>query len=1206
MEVKLLDFQTSTVDDAFIIHMFGINEKGESFSIEIPDFKPSFYCRVPDWYTKTDKIEFLKHVQSVIGPYMADSIIDCALLNRKKMDGFDGQRDHKFICFKFKGLPCFHKVKNLWYHEIQSSKPSKFNKKEGFAWVLKQEGYKFKTHHIYLYESFIPPLLRYFHIKNISPSGWIQLSNYTLTEECEKRTTCTYELIISAKDIDPLPLKETIVPYKICSFDIEASSSHGDFPLPVKDYKKLAQNIVEQFEHETSHTSKNVLLVLKKCMKAAYGFDKQEYIDIVYTKKPVTEEQIDVLFERWIKQPLKHYVPTESVQLHAIVHDDSDEEDTPRAIISEYNQDATVLDMMKDIEFDKESKINELYKGLNSLFPKIEGDKVTFIGSTFVNYGVNKPYLNHCIVLGGCSPIENTVIECYDTEAKVLIAWKDLIQRENPDILIGYNTFGFDCKFMFHRAVETGCVEEFLQLSRTENIAGKFEHGSWNIEESTIFLASGEYNLSYFKMQGRIQIDLYTMFRRDYQLESYKLDNVSAYFIGDKVLRLEHKDTNETYIYSKNLQGLEKTNYVVFEEVSHSSDYYKNGKKFKALEVHKDYFVVEGLIRPDLKKQVRWCLAKDDVDHHDIFRLAKGSDDDRATIATYCIQDCNLVHHLLQKIDLITELCEMANICSVPIDFIIMRGQGIKLASLVSKQCREQGILMPNLQKSDNEESYEGAFVLDPKCGFYFDTPIFVDDFNSLYPSVICADNMSHDSLVNVKVYDLEHNLIREHGVKKNGVYVYDNLPGYTYVDIQSDTFQYIRKTPKAAAVKHVSGYQVCRFAQFPDNKKAIIPSVLEKLLKARKDTKKLMETEQDPFMKKIYNKRQNAFKVAANSVYGQCGASTSMFYNKYVASSCTAGGRQMLIYAKTVIENVYNGRDCETSQGIVNVSAECIYGDTDSVFFKFKLIQNGKELRGKEALGLSMELGTESGDLVSSMLKPPHKLAFEKAILPFALFSKKRYIGDYYEEDTEHCYRKSMGIVLKRRDNAPFLKDGYGGVIDILMKDQDVGKAVDFVKSMMQKLVSGQISLDKLCITKSLRSGYKNPQSIAHKVLADRIGKRDPGNKPKPGDRVKYAFVEVKKEKGVKQLQGNKIETPEYIREHKLEIDYPHYITNQLMKPLQQVFALLLEQLPGFDKAKYEMDLHKFKELDKDAFEKKETLLRNKEIKRLIFDEFL
>ena len=1203
MQVKLLDFQTSTRDDAFIIHMFGLNEKGETYSIEIPDFKPSFYCRVPDWYTKTDKNEFLRHVQQAVGPYMADSILECALINRKKMDGFDGEREHKFICFKFKGLPCFHRVKNLWYHEIASTKPSKFNKKPGFAWVLKKEGYKFKTHYIQLYEAFIPPLLRYFHIKNISPSGWIQITDYTESEE--PNTTCDYEVVVSAKDIEPLPLKETIVPYKICSFDIEASSSHGDFPLPVKDYKKLAQNIVEQFEHLDS--SIDVEKVLHRCIDAAFGFDQMEYIDIMYPKRPVTKPQIVGLFERWIRQPLKHYVPTESVQVHAVVQDDSDDETDHPTRTTEYNQESTVLDMMRDKEFDKDSKINELHKGLNHLFPKIKGDQVTFIGSTFVNYGVNKPYLNHCIVLGGCSPIENTVVECYDTEEKVLLAWKDLIQRENPDILIGYNTFGFDCKFMFHRAVENDCIEDFLQLSRTMNIAGKYENGSWHIEESTIFLASGEYNLSYFKMQGRLQIDLYTMFRRDYQLESYKLDNVSAYFIGDKVTKLIHKeDTNETYVYSKNLQGLEKMNYVVFEEVSHSSDYYKNGKKFRALEVFKDYFVVEGLITPNLKKQVRWCLAKDDVDHHEIFRLSKGSDDDRATIARYCIQDCNLVHHLFQKIDLMTELVEMGNICSVPIDFIVMRGQGIKLASLVSKQCREQGILMPMVQKSENDEGYEGAIVLDPKCGFYFDTPIIVNDYNSLYPSVICADNMSHDSLVSIKVYDLEHNLIQEHGVKRQGVYIYDNLPGYKYVDIQSDTFKYVRKTPKAAAVKQVSGYQICRFAQFPDDRKAIIPSVLQKLLKARKDTRKMMETEEDPFMKKILNKRQNAFKVAANSVYGQCGASTSMFYNKYVASSCTAGGRTMLIFAKSVIENVYKNRDCETVYGNVNATAEYIYGDTDSVFFRFKLIQNGKQLLGKDALGISMELGKEAGDLVTAMLKPPHKLAFEKAILPFALFSKKRYIGDYYEEDTENCYRKSMGIVLKRRDNSPFLKDSYGGVIDILMKDQDIGKAVEFVQNTMRKLVAGQISLEKLCITKSLRSGYKNPQSIAHKVLADRIGKRDPGNKPKPGDRVKFAFIEVQKEKGVKQLQGNKVETPEFIRQQKCSIDYSHYITNQLMKPLQQVFSLVLEQLPGFDKAKYELEMQKFKELDKDAFEKKETLVRNKEIKRLIFDEFL
>ena len=139
-----------------------------------------------------------------------------------------------------------------------------------------------------------------------------------------------------------------------------------------------------------------------------------------------------------------------------------------------------------------------------------------------------------------------------------------------------------------------------------------------------------------------------------------------------------------------------------------------------------------------------------------------------------------------------------------------------------------------------------------------------------------------------------------------------------------------------------------------------------------------------------------------------------------------------------------------------------------------------------------------------------------------------------------------------------------------------------------------------------SRRSGYKNPNSIAHNVLANRIGRRDPGNKPKPGNRMKYLFIKTKPVKGVKELQGDKIETPEFVREHKLAPDYKYYITNQMMKPLQQVFALVLDKIPGFNRQKYEADLEQYKDLDPDAFEKKETLLKNKEIKQLIFSEFI
>jgi DNA polymerase elongation subunit (family B) len=382
------------------------------------------------------------------------------------------------------------------------------------------------------------------------------------------------------------------------------------------------------------------------------------------------------------------------------------------------------------------------------------------------------------------------------------------------------------------------------------------------------------------------------------------------------------------------------------------------------------------------------------------------------------------------------------------------------------------------------------------------------------------------------------------------------------------------------------------------------MPSILEELLKARSDTRKKMATESNPFLRKMLDNRQLAYKVTANSLYGQTGAKTSKFYDKDVAACCTAVGRMLIMFSKSVIETVYNNRECETSLGTVRVTAKCIYGDTDSVFVNYIIMKDGVRISGKQALGATIELSTEAGDLITECLKPPHKLAFEKVLMPFVLLSKKRYVGMLYEDDSDKCYRKSMGIVLKRRDNARIVKSVYGGLIDILMHHGSADEAVVFVKQELRKLVNKQVPLEKLIITKSLRSGYKNPMQIAHKVLADRIGVRDPGNKPKSGDRVLYAYIDIPRKKG--QLQGDRIETPEYIEKNKIPIDYSFYITNQLMKPLAQVFELLLEKIKGFDAATYEKELMKWKHLPEEKYVKKVESIRLKEVSRLIFDEFI
>jgi hypothetical protein len=288
------------------------------------------------------------------------------------------------------------------------------------------------------------------------------------------------------------------------------------------------------------------------------------------------------------------------------------------------------------------------------------------------------------------------------------------------------------------------------------------------------------------------------------------------------------------------------------------------------------------------------------------------------------------------------------------------------------------------------------------------------------------------------------------------------------------------------------------------------------------------------------------------------------------------------------------------------------IVHNTDSVFFTFNLqTPQGEPIRGKKALEITIELAQEAGHLASAFLKGPHDLEYEKTFMPFCLLSKKRYVGMLYETDPEKCKRKEMGICLKRRDSAPIVKDIYGGVIDILMKEQNIQKAIEFLKQSLQDLVDERVPMDKLIITKSLRSGYKNPKAIAHKVLADRIAARDPGNKPTSGDRIPFVYTVSSNKKA---LQGEKIETPSFVIEQGVKIDYAFYITNQIMKPVQQLFALVLEriwimqrkELTALRPFKKEVELLRKSIPDDEKFNDKLEQLRNKKVKAMLFDDYL
>lgn len=782
--------------------------------------------------------------------------------------------------------------------------------------------------------------------------------------------------------------------------------------------------------------------------------------------------------------------------------------------------------------------------------PEVENNKIIQIGTTFSKYGEDECFLKHIIVLGSCNPIENAIVETYENEKDVLLAWSRLIKKENPDIVTGYNIFGFDYDYIYKRCKKLGINSEFSKLSRIDETT-KF------VEKDLSSSAMGENKLLYYNMIGRINIDLMKYIQRNYSLPTYKLDFVASNFIKESI-----KNINNNEIITDSTYGLKINSYI---NITYFDGLTENIlKKYHVVDIkNNSIFVNENIDIIGLESyKMYWTQAKDDISPNDIFDKQKGTAEDRKIIAVYCLKDCELCNLLISKLQVINNNVGMANVCSVPLSYLFMRGQGIKIFSLVSKKCMELNYAIPVISYKNNEnndsenEGYEGATVLEPKIGIHFE-PIAVLDYASLYPRSMICKNLSHECLVTDEQYL--------------------NLPGFVY-----NTIKYNNEDGTVTT---------CIFAK-KENEYGILPSILLELLDARDATKKKMKNEKSPFMKAILDGLQLAFKVSANSLYGSTGAKTSSIYLKHIAACTTAVGRDMLLFAKTFIEiklkHIINNGMTNSYENFYNITKKIlnidddlfinnifneikkftfnftinpkiIYGDTDSVFFAPKIMIDNVLQKDKNSLEIGIKIGIIASELINKILPSPMAIEYEKTFYPFCILAKKKYVGNLYEKDPNKFYQKNMGVVLKRRDNAPIVKITCGGIVKKLLNHDPLG-AVTFLKDTLRKILNGEFTIDKFIITKSLKGTYKNPENIAHAVLANRMKLRDPGNAPRINDRIPYVYIKVNNINNNKIiLQGDKIEHPEYVIKNNLEIDYLFYITNQIMNPCIQFLEVVI-----------------------------------------------
>lgn len=783
-------------------------------------------------------------------------------------------------------------------------------------------------------------------------------------------------------------------------------------------------------------------------------------------------------------------------------------------------------------------------------FPIAENnDPVIQIGNVLVR---GTTIEKHIFVLGTCDPVEGAIVHTYKTEKNMLLAWANFMSERNPDVYVGYNIFGFDEKYLWERAEILG-ITEYDCFQAMNRLRATDETGKENTKLETKFLSSSALGDNYLYMwttKGRLQIDLYHYVRRLTALPSYKLDAVCQNFMSGKCSAVDTSKEGEWKIKTKGTSDVRVGRYLTL--LDDTGEAIVEKLRVIAVEDGKS-ITVESSDEEYEDDAVKWAIVKDDVSPAEIFEFHKeGGSSGRAKVAAYCIQDCDLVYELYKKLDVFNNAMSMANVCSVPVNYIFTRGQGIKIESLIFKECYELGMVVevldspsrdPNVE-DDEVDSYEGAIVLDPVPGFYSESPIGVCDFASLYPSSIISENISHDSLVWVKDFPLN-------GGKPviswgNEADEKNAPPGTRWTNIEFDILRPDPQDTRVNPTKIKMGVRVCRYAQKPDGSKHTLPNIVAKLLAARKSKRKEAEKENDPFRKALLDAEQLAYKLTANSLYGQLGSSTFKIRLQNLAASVTSYGRKQILFAKEAIEQFYGP------------AAKVIYGDTDSLFVDFGMT-------GPDAIQKTMDITEEAGKFVSSCLKSPHDFEYDKVFDRFIIFSKKRYVGNKYEDSATDFKQTSMGIVLKRRDNAPVLKTIYGGALKILLNEKDVPKAVDFVRAKTLEMVEGKMSMSQLTITKSLSANYKSATPPAHKILADRIKERDPGNAPTAGERMGFIYVAAKAGELAAKLQGDRIETPDFIRKNGLRPDYEYYIERQLMKPIGQLFGIMVEKIPGF-----------------------------------------
>lgn len=748
----------------------------------------------------------------------------------------------------------------------------------------------------------------------------------------------------------------------------------------------------------------------------------------------------------------------------------------------------------------------------------------------------------------------------YKTEFDLLVGFADFVRQERPNVMVGYNIFGFDIPYMIDRAGHNLCLSDFDTIGLT-----KAGHSA----EAEVHWSSSAFrnqDFRYLDTEGILFVDLLSVVKKDYKFSTYKLSFVAPYFLGKGITKKDLSPQGIFKCYRLGMQG---------------------GRKGR--------------------KAISMC-------------------------GNYCVQDSVLMNMLFEKLQTWIGLSSMARICNVPMIYLYTKGQQIKVFSQIYKKCTHEHITVEkNVFKTGANERYVGAKVFDPVPGIYERTVPF--DFSSLYPSIIIAYNIDFSTLaIDPKIPDelchviewedhvnCEHDpkIIRRNELtkiidqKKEKLKLLrqerDRCKGIEKEEMKDVVNRkvlqlkpYIKERQKIPKPNNIiCAHRKYRYLKEP---MGVMPSMLKDLLTARKKTKKMLKEVNEQLKAvdldekrraelqiraTVFDKRQLAEKISANSGYGAMGVREGYLPFMPGAMCTTAIGRRSIEKVAKIIPRQFGGK--------------LVYGDTDSNYISFPHLSDEK-ITAEDIWNYAIEVAEK----VSAMFPKPMALEFENKIYwRFVIFSKKRYMSLKCAKDGKVSNEiQKKGVILSRRDNCKFARDLYSKIVlmvfnrehrdDIIYtivdtlnrmcassydyKDFIISQAVGSVNRDDKDNLIVEPFKDEKGVWKGKVGDYKVPllptdekereEKMRKKEamteneyyvrwlpaqiqLAEKMYRR--GYPVAPGTRLQYVVLS---EGGPKAQKYKKIESADYYEKHSsvLKLDYLWYISNQLSGPLDEV----------------------------------------------------